>query len=252
MAKHKESKDKIYETLNYDQFRFLKGNRNIKELKVRKLTQLIKEKDAELPIIVNSKMEILDGQHTFKSLRIVGLPVRYIIKDHLNLQDVRNINSIQGGWTLMDYLLSFCRLGKEEYQLLEWFCRTYKYNIKESMCMLLGKHYADSKTIEPYKKGMFKITHLEQGKTWARRMNEIGEHFEHVRSQKFLYAMLSCFINKSFNYKHWINKLSKNSVKLKIQASRNDYIVNIERLYNYNTSNNKKIRLDLYQTQARN
>ena len=31
MAKHKESKDKIFETLNYDQFRFLKGNRNIKE-----------------------------------------------------------------------------------------------------------------------------------------------------------------------------------------------------------------------------
>ena len=94
MAKDKESKDKIYETLNYDQFKFLKGNSNIKELKVRKLTQLIKEKDAELPIIVNSKMEILDGQHTFKSLRIVGLPVRYIVKDHLNLQDVRNINSI--------------------------------------------------------------------------------------------------------------------------------------------------------------
>ena len=34
---------------------------------------------------------------------------------------------------------------------------------------------------------------------------------------------------------------------MRVQASRVDYIVCVERLYNYNSTDGKKIKLDLYQ-----
>ena len=42
-------------------------------------------------------------------------------------------------------------------------------------------------------------------------------------------------------------KLKNFSAKLKNQGSRNDFIVNLERLYNHNTPADKKIRLELYE-----
>tara|TARA_Y100001951_G_C11244321_1_gene242443 strand:+ start:268 stop:1014 length:747 start_codon:yes stop_codon:yes gene_type:complete len=243
----KISKDVIHTTENYNAFNSLRGNRNIRERHVRNLVEAIRNKDMELPIIVDAKMNIIDGQHRLEAYKIVGHPIKYIIRDDLKIKDVRMLNSVQAKWSMTEFLMSYCKLGNKEYALLEWFVRTYKLNIKESIAMLNGKHYSDVRMLNTFKDGKFTITHLEQAKTWARRLREINEYFEFSRSQKFIYAMLSCFVNKSFNYKHWIKKLSINSVKLRVQASRNDYIVNIERLYNYNTNPKNRIKLELYQ-----
>ena len=58
--------------------------------------------------------------------------------------------------------------------------------------------------------------------------------------------MISCFKDKTFNWSIFLKRLQNNSSKLKNQASKNDFIVNIERLYNHGTASKYKIRLDLY------
>ena len=55
--------DKIYETKDYSQFKYLKGNRSIHEPWVRKLVELIKEKDLKIPIIVDEYKRVQEGQH---------------------------------------------------------------------------------------------------------------------------------------------------------------------------------------------
>ena len=49
-------KDKIHSTMDYGQFKYIKGNRELVEAHVRKLSDQISKKDFQIPIIVNEKM----------------------------------------------------------------------------------------------------------------------------------------------------------------------------------------------------
>lgn len=240
------SNNKIYSTTEYGVFNKLRGNRAVNELHVRRLVEAIKEKDLQIPIIVDHDMNVLDGQHRLDAYKIVGNPITYIIKDKFELQDVRNVNSVNRKWTLTEYLMSYCKLGKKDYQLLEWFHRTYEFGIAECVAMLNGKGYTNVNILKEFRKGEFVIDDLEQGKTWAKNINACGEYFQYYKKATFIKAMLSAMKDKTFNFKIFFKRLSNNSSKLKNQGSRNDFIVNIERLYNHGTANKFKVRLDLY------
>ena len=240
------SNNKIYSTTEYGVFNKLRGNRSVNELHVRRLVEAIKEKDLQIPIIVDHDMNVLDGQHRLDAYKIVGNPITYIIKDKFELQDVRNVNSVNRKWTLTEYLMSYCKLGKKDYQLLEWFHRTYEFGIAECVAMLNGKGYTNVNILKEFRKGEFVIDDLEQGKTWAKNINACGEYFEYYKKRGFVHAMISCLKDKTFNWSIFFKRLKNNSSKLKNQASKNDFIVNIERLYNHGTASKYKIRLDLY------
>ena len=241
-----KTQTQIHSTSDYGIFKILKGNRAVSELHVRRLAEAIKEKDLQIPIIVDDNLYILDGQHRLEAYKIVGKPVPYIIKSKFDLADVRAVNSVSRKWTLTEYLMSFCKLGKKDYQLLEWFHRTYEFGISESIAMLNDKGYANHDIVKEFKKGDFKIVDLEQGKTWAKQINLCGEYFPYYKKTSFVRAMISCFKDKTFKWSVFYKRLKGNSSKLKNQASRNDFIVNIERLYNHGTGSKNKIRLDLY------
>ena len=92
------SNSKVYSTTEYNLFKKLRGNRAINELHVRRLVEAIKEKDLQIPIIVDEDMNVLDGQHRLDAYKIVGNPIFYIVKNKFDLQDVRNVNSVKATW----------------------------------------------------------------------------------------------------------------------------------------------------------
>jgi len=240
------SNNKIYTTKDLNQFKFLKGNRSVQEAWVRKLAELIKENDLQIPIIVDDKMRVQDGQHRLEAYKLCGFPISYIVKDNFTLETVREVNANAKKWAMTDYMMSFVKLGNREYQLLEWFVKTYEFSIIASVSMLNDKGYVDSKILKDFKKGGFVIKDLEWGKTQARRLKWIGEFFQYYKKRNFISAMLSCYQNKTFKWEIFKKRLENNSSKLKNQGSRNDFIVNIERIYNIGTADKNKIRLDLY------
>ena len=87
-----KTQTQIHSTSDYSIFKILKGNRAVSELHVRRLAEAIKEKDLQIPIIVDDNLYILDGQHRLEAYKIVGNPVPYIIKSKFDLADVRAVN----------------------------------------------------------------------------------------------------------------------------------------------------------------
>ena len=237
---------KIYKTTDLAQFKYVKGNRSIHEPWVRKLAELIKEKDLQIPIIVDENMKVQDGQHRLEAYKLCGFPITYIIKDKFELDDVRALNANSKKWSLTDYLMSHVKLGNKEYQLLEWFIKTYNFPVLPSCAMLNGKGYTDHHIVSSFKKGDFQIKDLEWGKTQARRILWIGEFFQYYKKRNFIDACLSVFQNKTFKWEIFKKRLENNSAKLKNKGSRNYFIVNIERIYNIGTADKNKIRLELY------
>jgi disulfide oxidoreductase YuzD len=78
-ATAKKVKNRVYSTTNYNQFKYLKGNRAITELHVRRLVEAIKEKDLQVPIIVDEKMNVVEGQHRLEAYKIVGKDQYYTL-----------------------------------------------------------------------------------------------------------------------------------------------------------------------------
>lgn len=106
----------IYETTNYEMFKYLKGNRTVKYSK--KLELAAKEVGFLYQILVNEKMEIIDGQHRLEVCKKLGLPVRYEIKKGAGDNEVESLNTTAANWTLKNYIEHYSLLGNEEYQKL--------------------------------------------------------------------------------------------------------------------------------------
>ena len=59
----------IYETKNYSLFKLLDSNREPNQRILKKLEASIKEIGIQIPIIVNTENEIVDGQHRFWTIQ---------------------------------------------------------------------------------------------------------------------------------------------------------------------------------------
>ena len=244
--KDKKDKFKIHSTTDYNQFKYIKGNREVVESHVKTLSDQIAKKDFQIPIIVNEKMEVCEGQHRLEAYRLLGVPVTYIIKEGLEIQDIREMNSTSRKWTMSEYMESHVKLNNKEYEILKWFHQTYEFSISDCISMLNGKGYRTSDDLNNFKLGKFKVTDLEWAKDTASKIYIVGEYFEHWKKRNFIGALISALKDSSFVWKIFEARLKSHSSKLKNQGSRNDFILNIERLYNHNTSAEKKIRLQVY------
>ena len=67
----------IYETKEYDNFKLLNENREIKKSHVDYFVRELKENGQQIPIKVNKKNQILEGQHRFTACNILDIPFQF-------------------------------------------------------------------------------------------------------------------------------------------------------------------------------
>ena len=73
--------DKIYETKDYSIFNKLHGNRKTKKSNIKTLTQSMNDsKWVGSPVVVNEKMEIIDGQNRIEAAIAAKIPVKFMTK----------------------------------------------------------------------------------------------------------------------------------------------------------------------------
>ena len=94
--------------------------------------------------------------------------------------------------------------------------------------------------------GGFKVHDLEKAKEIANAIIWIGNYFDKWKKGNFIRAMISVMNDKSFVWSIFKRRVENFSAKLTNQGSRDDFIIMIERLYNFKTSPDKRIRLKIY------
>ena len=105
----------IYEENDYTVFKKLKDNRKVTKGRVDKLVQSLSEKEIMNPIVVNDKMEIIDGQGRFEAKKRLGTPIRYVIEPNADIEDCRRMNRFNSKWCFDDYVESYAEEGNENY-----------------------------------------------------------------------------------------------------------------------------------------
>lgn len=118
-------KYEILETTDYDIFNTLLGNRD-KKSESKIIDSIQRVGYVISPLIVNEKMEIIDGQNRLAALKALDMPVHYIVQPGLGIEACRQLNIGQTNWTMEDYVYSYAEMGNTSYQRLASLLNDYK------------------------------------------------------------------------------------------------------------------------------
>jgi hypothetical protein len=118
---------KILYTEDHKSFKKILSNRDLVPAHVRNLVADIQRRNLLhlFPIIVNSKMEVIEGQHRVAAAKELKLGIFYIVDDNVKSTDIAAINANRKSWSGKDYVRFYAREGRAEYKKLETIMSDY-------------------------------------------------------------------------------------------------------------------------------
>lgn len=166
----------VYQTNDYDLFKFIESNREVKKKHVENLVQQIRDGYELPPIIVKPNGEILDGQHRYTALKQCEQPVEFIIRNEIKQDTLQKSNTLVSKWSPHDHINFHMREGNENYKELKDFIEYSELGVVTA-ARLLGR--VDSKaTTQGIIDGQFIVTNKEDA------YNFIDEVLIRVRTSK--------------------------------------------------------------------
>lgn len=148
-------------TNDYSIFKTLEGNRAVNDKRVKKIIESIQRVGwIHCPIIVNDKMEIIDGQGRLEALRRLGMPVEYMVVPGTTIDDCRAMNDTATTWVSREFVESFATTGNKSYQRLKQMMDMYEVDVR----IVLRAMNRAPKDMKKVKSGEFVMEDLDFGR----------------------------------------------------------------------------------------
>jgi hypothetical protein len=244
----------VQTTKDYSKFKFIAQNRQTSSTHISKLVESIKKKNLtkDFPIIVNDRMEILDGQNRFEALKALNLPVNYRLSVEMSTDDISLINSMFKKWSLEDFLHQYISQGMESYVKLREFM---SWSNVDSVMLALkiirnigattnkgGGPGVGGENSNSFKIGRFLYPKDDSiARKTVLRLKELSQFLKKKNPyDRSLIVAYDCIIRtEGFDYDRLVSKLQNYPVEVYNDA--NTLIIAFENAYNYNAPHNKKI-----------
>lgn len=228
---------KVQKTKDYRQFQAVLGNRLINANHVVRLKHSFERKNLFQynPIIVNEKMEIIDGQHRIIAAEQLGIDVYYVVAKGLGFNDIVLMNTSVKSWGLQDYLDSYRELEKDDYVTTAMFMDKWGLSVSNALAILsMGSHVTRAGYKE-FKEGNFKIKDLKKSDEFAKNLRETAAYTTNNtwKDRDFIRA-LSKVYEKGIKHEKLISQLQLQPGPLHRRANVTDYLRQFEDVVNYN------------------
>ena len=231
----------IHITSNYNEFEFAEYNRGVDAAHVRKLKKLIKDMGLRQPISVTPNKEIIDGQHRFHACRELGIPIKYIIDDQLDMSSVVELNNASKPWTVQDKVLSFAAQGNEDYVKLVNFhedCKEMDKRISMRIASMIAQGSASNAGSNGrgmnLSKGTWKFR--EDYDVALKRLYALGQfkRWDFYLRMSFVTAFLRCIRTMDDFSAGELLKRAENNPHLFIYAANTEEMLRVwENVYNF-------------------
>jgi len=232
----------IKKSKNYEMFIFRDDNREkIDQTHVRKLMHSIEMRNLLefRPIVVNEKMEVIDGQHRLLAAKALGIEIYYEIQKNIEITDIIPLN-VAKNWTFSDYLNFYVKNKNEHYVKLKEIMTTYNLSIK------IALRICSNDNIETLHSNFRSGNFVFQDKNIEHDMNLAWDTVNCIRrfngyspyalSGRFWLSMLKLFKHPDFSEKRWRTNMeilvSKFGPKSNIKAFDEMFL----EIYNYRNS----------------
>lgn len=196
------------------------------------------------PIIVNEKMEVIDGQHRLEASKQLHLPIYYLVAKTGNISDVQLLNGAVRDWKYEDYLNTYKASGLKDYFILHEFSNKYRIPIGVCLELLSGERTNKMDLIQDFKDGKFKVSTKDEADLIANELETVRRYVDSSqtkRDRELVNAVIYVHDKQPVGFLSFLEKLQtnlENNEKIKRQPSVRDYLREFEAVYNKHKSTN--------------
>jgi len=231
----------ILKTSDHDLFTSFTSNREIDEKHVAQLVKSITSRNLLHinPILVDSKMRIIDGQHRLEAARILKTDIYYIVSDDVDRLDISKLNSNQKNWNAMDYINFWTLEGVPEFLKLSKFLNTYP-DLKVSVVLTIISSKFTRNT-SATKEGVLDVDNINFGHQVAQALAVLNQKYQHlfIYDSRFPVALGRAMKDDNFSLDTFIKRIDLNPrAFVRCTTTKESYKM-IQEIYNYRTSVNK-------------
>lgn len=236
----------IYMTTDFETFKHIEGNRTEIESRVKKIEKSVAMVGyIPAPIIVNEKMEIIDGQARYEFCKRTNTPIAFTIIKGLTINDCIAMNISSTNWGMMDYIHSYAERGLQSYLLTERFIAESPYSVNPTLWALTGTEANNNS--DKIKQGKLDVTQKNyvRGKdilAYWKRFDDIVTN----RKSEFLEAIGYCYLLPCVDNETLVRKIHQHPRDFQTIATVTDAIDVIEDAYNVRTRNHVYIETEYF------
>lgn len=250
--------NKVYKTSDLSIFKSIDGNRVPNLQHIKRLTDSILSHGMKCnPILVNEKLEVIDGQHRLMAAKQAESFVYYIVIDGYSLNEVHTLNLNQKNWVKKDFMDGYANMGVQSYLKLKKFveknddftftdCTYMCSNISGAISQLSSKHrrHSDKKynLTEVFEEGTWVGKDFELAQDWANKIRMIKPYYNGYSRSTFVGTMIMLLQNDNFDFNEFIHKVRLQPTALVDCANREQYRTLIEDIYNYRSRNKVSLK----------
>lgn len=234
----------VFKTKDYDQFKKLQGNRNINKSQVEGLIDSINKVGYQpVPILVNEKGEIIDGQHRLEAAKHLGIHIYYVVQYGAGAEEVMQLNLRRGNWTVYDFISFYSANGNENYVKLNEYAEQFTDIgiIDVAMCLSDAK----SRNIQrPLRNGQYQIIETEETVECLHFISDCIHSLSLIQGGEQQYVPILVGLYK-------MNLIDEERMKLAINQyaetmasayNANDALKELQKVYNYRKRHNEYFR----------
>ena len=234
---------KIQTTTDYDRFKFTVWNREGIEKRSYKVSKSINDVGLlPIPVVVNDKNEVIDGQARVETCKKLGLPVYFVVVPGASREECVSLNISQTNWSIMDYIHCYATEGNISYvyllQLIKAYGKTFKLKV---LCnAVTGKMDIGTKIIksqrfvcsaEDYK-------HAQEVLAWLTGFISIVSKLK-GHNEFYYMALAYCYTDKEVDKNRLYDKMVARQANLIPVTTIHQALEQIEEVYNH--GNRRKV-----------
>lgn len=243
----------IYETTNYDQFKYVEGNRPVitKGAKYNELKRSIEKTGQLVPALVTRNMEVEGGQHRLEVCKELGIPYRYTFGDkNVTAENIAAANSSKN-WGLKDYVNFHARQTSANaisYRLIEALIAEFDITLS---ALLRTISRSCSKNESSIREGTYTLTYqkYEEVRKCLRDLTDLGfaelRKRENFSSRPFWIAMSYAWRHPMVNMSRMIGVMNKNAYRIPNTTKPTEMLRAVSEVYNYRLEQKNKVYLDV-------
>lgn len=232
-------------TTDYQLFRYITNNRDRNRGHIENIKKAF-ETHGNLtkvqPILVNDKLEVIDGQHRLDAARELGVEVYYTVVPGLTVDDARQMNILHKTWDTDDYAQSYADGGDANYQRYLDLREEFGFAHSITLIYIVGDERKGA--LSGFRKGELAITpdQKEAARERLKHLEAAGEYMDMSHQREFAVALLKSMNIEGYDKARMLQKMAL-AAQPPRYASVLDYQRALEDIYNYRVTDANRKRL---------
>ena len=229
----------IMVTENYDMFKKIGGNRKINKANYAKIVKSMKEEQLIIPIVVNERYEIIDGQHRCTACKDLGKPVYFYMVRGYGLDQVKRANIASSNWKKENYLDMFVAEGNEIYKEFEEIKERYDLNISNLLKIFaIVQEKQSARVGYEFENGTFTLDGKMEVLRFLTALEDFN-FFKFYKSNNFLIAFTRLYFKSEYDHDKMKTKLITHRNSLEKRSTSDEYLVLLcNRIYSFGVTKN--------------